>query len=262
MHPEIHFSSPHWQSLLSANNLTTFEQFWDLNLEAVDEGNIGRGKNGWSRVSIHALQSPRGGQRKVVIKRQSNYRSRTLRHPLRGIPTFVKELENIQHYERLNVPGLQAIFCATRKTGNELQAVLVTEFLDDYQSLHDLFEHWSQHGRPSPKQSNTVITACAEAIASLHHAGLEHRCLFPKHIFYSATNTPSVRLIDLEKTRWRPWSNDRIVRDLTALARRSKQLTTRDRVIFLRTYCGSKKLDAYGKQLWNRIAKRIEEKQK
>lgn len=262
MHPEIHFSSPHWQSLLSANNLTTFEQFWDLKLEAVDEGNTGRGKNGWSRVSIHPLKDPRGGQRKVVIKRQSNYRSHTLRHPLRGIPTFVKELKNIQRYEQLNVPALKAIFCATRDTGGELQAILVTEFLDDYQSLYELFEQWSQQGRPSSQQINAVIAACAEAIAALHHAGLEHRCLFPKHIFYSATNAPPVRLIDLEKTRWRPWSNDRIIRDLTALARRSKQLTSRDRVRFLYTYCGCEKLDENSKKLWHRIAKRMEEKRK
>ena len=192
-----------------------------------------------------------------MIKRQSNYRSRTLRHPLHGIPTFVKELENIRRYEQLKIPALKAVFCATRQTGGELQAILVTEFLGDYRSLFDLFEQWERDGRPPRQQVDTLLTTCAETISTLHRQGLEHRCLFPKHIFYSSSNETPVRLIDLEKTRWKPWSKERIVRDLTALARRSRQLTNRDRVIFLRAYCDCKQLDSTAKQLWHRIAKRV-----
>ena len=62
MKSEILYSAPQWQSVLSANQLTTFEQFWDLELEALDEGNVGKTAGVWSAstpLTTHAVANAR-----------------------------------------------------------------------------------------------------------------------------------------------------------------------------------------------------------
>jgi tRNA A-37 threonylcarbamoyl transferase component Bud32 len=252
------YANPKWQDILAANQLTTFDQFWELQLQAVDEGNQGRGQNGWSVVCIHSLHSTTTPPKQVVIKRQSNYRTRTLSHPLCGIATFVKEYNFICRYKQLGVPATQAVYCATRRQNGELQAILVTEYLEDYRPLFDLLEDWPQ------QRSNTVgrehqlsiIHSVATLVAKLHNSGLEHRCLFPKHIFVPNNLEQPSCLIDLEKTRWKPWREWRRVRDLAALTRRTTMLNNKERILFLREYLGQDKLDIKGKKLWHQIAQR------
>jgi tRNA A-37 threonylcarbamoyl transferase component Bud32 len=250
------YLNPDWHELLASNQLNTFEQFWQLELTAVDEGNIGRGKNGWSKVCIHTLITPEGVPRLVVIKRQSNYRSHTLRHPIRGISTFEKEYAFIRRYQQLGVPAMRAVYCATRQQHGELQAILVTEYLENYRSLFDILNN--DH---LPRSSRVTITKLvAQLVAQLHEKKLEHRCLFPKHIFIPNDLQQKACLIDLEKTRCRPWGEGRIIRDLTALARRTAQVSKQERILFLRYYLGIPRLDNNAKQLWNKITTRIDKK--
>ncbi|OQY17951.1 MAG: hypothetical protein B6I36_08060 [Desulfobacteraceae bacterium 4572_35.1] len=264
------YSNPQWNDILTNNNLRSFDQFWNLQLEAVDEGNIGRGKNGWSRVCIHTLESANGTPRRIIIKRQSNYRSRTATHPLRGIPTFVKEYAFIKRYEQLEIPAMKAVYCATRKHAGEQQAILVTEYLEDYQSLFDLLNETQLRNNPAQRQQwQKVLHSVAQLATNLHARNLEHRCLFPKHIFVpnqilqqkaqQITQWESC-LIDLEKTRWKPWGDGHRVRDLTALARRTPQLSNRDRILFLRSYFGIEQLDTKAKKLWSQVAQRVNKK--
>jgi tRNA A-37 threonylcarbamoyl transferase component Bud32 len=262
MTEQLIYVNPHWQKTLHDCGLDSFESLWQLDLKAVDEGNVGRGKNGWSKVSIFEFQDQQQHTHKVVIKRQSNYRSRTLRHLISGIPTFIKEMDSIARYEKAGVPALNAVYCATRQQGGDLQAILVTEFLSDYESLEAILQRWQQQGRPQRTHCQKVIQATGKLVARLHGQGLEHRCLFPKHIFIAQTDDASARLIDLEKTRWRPWLETRRVRDLTALARRSLTLPNRDRVAFLRAYYAIPHLDERAKNLWRQVAKRINAKKR
>lgn len=250
------YLNPHWRELLASNQLTTFDQFWQLELTAVDEGNVGRGRNGWSKVCIHQLNAPGAKPRRVVIKRQSNYRSHTLRHPITGIATFEKEYAFIRRYEQHGVPAMRAVYCATRRQNGELQAILVTEYLEDYRSLFDILN--DEQLPHSDRLTKTKLVA--QLVARLHEKNLEHRCLFPKHIFVPNDLSQQACLIDLEKTRWRPWGEGRIIRDLTALARRSPQASTRDRILFLRYYLGIPRLDSRTKKLWQQIATRINKK--
>ena len=253
----LHYLNPDWHDTLTANQLVTFDQFWNLQLDAVDEGNTGRGQNGWSRVSIHRLNSPAHKTRRIVIKRQNNYRSRTVCHPLRGISTFVKEYNFIQLYKKLGVPAMTAVYCATRQMDGNLQSILVTEYLEGYQSLFDLLQQpVTRH------QKAHYIASVASLVAILHEKGLEHRCLFPKHIFVADDIAHSARLIDLEKTRGRPWSVGRRVRDLAALGRRTRQVPVRDRVSFFRQYLGLDQLDQDAKKLWRHIEQRMSKKTK
>lgn len=261
MNEKLVYLNPKWQQTLNDNQLNSFEDFWQLDLPAVDEGNFGRGHAGWSRVCIHKIGTQSGQKHWMVIKRQSNYRSRTLRHPLRGIPTFIKEFNFIRRYSELNVPALKAVFCACRQQGKELQAILVTEYLSNYLSLEELLEEWDQ--RESQQKRTTEIECVARLIARLHQQKLEHRCLFPKHIFLpNDPLTENACLIDLEKTRYKPWGDGYRVRDLTALARRTKQVTNRDRVLFMREYFGITRLNQDAKKLWQQVKNRIYKKAK
>ncbi len=254
MATDILYQDPQWSETLQKNGLTSFEQWWNLQLTCVDEGNVGRGEDGWSRVYIHTLKAADGTAKRVIIKRQQNYRSRTLSHPLRGIPTFVKEYRFIQLYEKLRVPATTAVYCATREIDGALQAILVTEFLEGYRSLEEILESWSTKSR---RQRDEIITSVARLIAKLHNEGLEHRCLFPKHIFVPDDITRhSSRLIDLEKTRGKPWSAQRRLRDLAALVRRTPQVGTRDRVRFFHRYFNSQRMDNNAKNLWRKIIQR------
>lgn len=250
------YLNPDWLELLQSNQLNTFERLWNLKLTAVDEGNVGRGKNGWSKVCIHKLITPDGTPRLVVIKRQSNYRSHTLRHPIRGIATFEKEYAFIRRYQQLGVPAMKAVYCATRRQHGALQAILVTEYLENHRSLFDVLAD-TQHTRGTRMAITRLV---ARLVARLHDKQLEHRCLFPKHIFIPDDLTQEACLIDLEKTRWRPWGDGRIIRDLTALARRTPQATQRERIHFLRTYLGIPRLNERAKKLWHQISTRIVKK--
>ena len=247
------YLNPQWQQHLDDNQLSTFDQFWDLELKAVDEGNVGRGQNGWSKVCIHSLTTATGEKKRIVIKRQSNYRSHTLGHPIRGIATFEKEYQFIRRYQKLEIPAMQAVYCATRQVNGELQAILATEYLENHRSLFDILS--DQNYTPSDKTFITKLVA--ELVANLHNKNLEHRCLFPKHIFIPNDRNKKACLIDLEKTRWRPWGEGRRIRDLTALARRTANTSTRDKVLFMHYYFGIQKLDKEAKQLWQQVDNRI-----
>lgn len=253
MKSKMIYLNPLWQQHLDDNQLSTFDQIWDLDLKAVDEGNEGRGQNGWSKVCIHSLTTATGEKKRVVIKRQSNYRSHTLRHPLRGIATFEKEYQFIRRYQKLNVPAMQAVYCATRQINGELQAILITEYLENHRSLFDILEdtEWTRTDR------DHLIHQVAQLVTTLHEKNLEHRCLFPKHIFIPNDPAQNACLIDLEKTRWRPWEEGRRVRDLTALARRTSIISPRDKVRFMRQYFGTVRLNDEAKQLWHQIDNRI-----
>jgi len=255
----IYYLNPSWKTLLDANELRAFDDFWALDIPAVDEGNYGRGQDGWSNVCIQKKKNDDGKNHRIVIKRQSNYYSHTLHHPLRGIPTFVKEFNFIRTYEALQVPALKAVYFATRLQDGDMQAILVTEYLEGYRSLEDVIKDWARGAKRA--QRKPVINCVATLVAQLHRQGLEHRCLFPKHIFVPDNpETKPACLIDLEKTRSRPLSFGRQVRDLTALARRSVSVCDRDKLRFLKSYLQITRLDNNAKKLWSEISRRIEKK--
>jgi len=219
-------------TILQHHGLTSFADLWDLELRAVDEPNIE--KDGYS--SVFRLELDGVG---FYLKRQSNYFTRTLRHPF-GEPTVAREFRNIMRYQRLGIPSLQATFFEERKTRGEHQALLITRALDDWTSLHDLLDGWSAR---SLQEQHALIDACAALVGQLHAAGLRHGCLYPKHLYLRLENGAwKGCLIDLEKTRrlWFSWRNQ--VRDLEQFLRTVQRWDDQEELRFLQGYlhaCGA-----------------------
>jgi tRNA A-37 threonylcarbamoyl transferase component Bud32 len=199
------------KALLERHGLAAFDDLWQLQLEAVDEPNTGRG--GWSSVFRLELEG-----KGFYLKRQSGYLTRSLHHPF-GEPTFSREFRNIRRYQRRGIPALQAVYYGQRKVAGEVRAILMTRALDGWSDLHDLLDQWPQL---TPVQHQAIVMACGDLARTLHRAGQVHGCFYPKHIFLRRRGDACLaQLIDLEKTRpvlfgWR----DR-VRDLEPLFRRA-----------------------------------------
>ena len=208
------FIAPQWRKILMQQRLD-FNALWNMDLEPLDEPNVGRGRGGWSSVSCLSLQSPDGHVKRLILKRQKNHFSRTLFHPFRGIPTFEKEISNILRYKRLGIPTLEPVFYEGRYDSEGIQAILITEYLEGYIPLDDLINSYHGQGWPDRAGRNRLIEALALPVRKMHKKGFQHNCLYPRHLFIRQTGRKiRVRLIDLEKNKWRPLGNKRRVRDL------------------------------------------------
>lgn len=246
------FLNSKWQQILADNHLKTFDDFWQLPIDFVDSGNEGRGNKGWSKVGIADIDS-HGKQLRIVVKRQQNYFSRSWQHPLRGTLTFKKEFNWLRHCEKSNIGVPMVVYFAERQQGRNRQAILVTAWLDHYRSLENLMAEWL-HTPPTRQLRTAVIHALADVLARFHTCGLEHRCLYPKHVFIDcASEPPHCALIDLEKARLSPWRVNRVYRDLSQLVRYLPEARRTDRVCFIRSYLGQNRLGKRGKALWHAI---------
>lgn len=248
------FVAPKWREILSDQGLLNFDAWWTKTLPLLTEPNTGRG--GWSKVYSLILPRQDGtGICRLIVKRQLNHTSRTILHPWRGIPTLAKELNNILYYQRVGIPTIEPVYYAQRSDKNGVRAILVTEFLEGFQSLADLVSYWQSHGWPGRGERRKIITAVARLVGLLHRHGLMHNCLYPKHLFLRITDPDvEVRLIDLEKGKCRPLGKGRRIRDLETLFRHAREWQRTDVVRFLHEYFQNDRLDQRAKKLCARIA--------
>jgi tRNA A-37 threonylcarbamoyl transferase component Bud32 len=197
-------------ALLRRHGLDGFNALWNVRLAAVDEPNTEHG--GWSTVFRLELEG-----RGYFVKRQSNYFTRSLVHPL-GEPTVAREFRTILRYRELDIPSVQAVFFAERRVGGECRAILVTRALDGWTSLEHLLAEWPVRAL---EQQREIISACSRLIGKLHASGLRHGCLYPKHIFLQERHGAwAACLIDLEKTRRLLFNWRDQVRDLETFLRK------------------------------------------
>lgn len=234
------------KQLLESHGLTSFEALWELQLDAVDEPNTGRG--GWS--SVFRLELDGQG---FYLKRQSNYQTYTLRHPL-GEPSFSREFRNITRYRKLGIPALQAVFYGDRRVDGERQAILMTRALDGWTDLDTLLARWSE--MPAC-QRGAVLVACGQLAHTLHNAGQIHGCFYPKHIFLQSKHERyRACLIDLEKTRPVIFGKRDLAKDLEPLLRRASAWGESERREFLAAYLhvalDSREVDAWADRLGQR----------
>jgi hypothetical protein len=103
----------------AGQNNDTFDAFWRNNSPWFEAPNIRRG--GWSGV-VKCVVDSFGQPQKVFIKRQENHVTKTLMHPIKGIPTFLREYRNIQSLNAKNIPTLDVLYFETKAS----KAVLVT----------------------------------------------------------------------------------------------------------------------------------------
>ena len=214
------------RALLERNGLADFDALWNLQLDAVDEPNTSRG--GWSTVFRMDLE----GQG-FYLKRQSNYLTRTLHSPL-GEPSFAREFRNIQRYQQLGIPALEAVFFGERKVPGERRAILMTRALDGWNDLDSLLEQWPQLTR---EQQQAILRTCGQLARQLHAARQVHGCFYPKHIFVQADGAGyRAQLIDLEKTRPLLLGQRDRVKDIEPLLRRAQVWTAEDVRTLLAAY--------------------------
>lgn len=238
------------RAILAQHSLDNFDALWALELNAVDEPNVERG--GYSSVCRFELDG-----HAYYLKRQSNHLTRSLSKPF-GEPTFAREFRNIQRYNSMGIPTLQAVFFGERRLLGERRALLVTRALDGWEDLYSLYQRW---GEISPDHRASLVRASAKLARRLHSATQIHGCFYPKHIFLRGDGREcEACLIDLEKTRplffgWR----DR-VKDLETLIRRADPWTDEDIISFVATYLDVPQKSASVSKWVARLERRLRDK--
>lgn len=245
-----------WLSILAHNGLTDFNALWNLEAEWFEPPNRRRG--GWSGVARHELALPEGGSRAIFLKRQENHGTFSWQHPIGGVPTFLREFSKIQHYRACGVPTLEPVYFAMQRTKGGHRAILATAELEGFCSMEDLVRGWLRDGAPPRAVRQRYLNAVADLLASMHAHGIQHNCFFPKHVFTRLAPDGSIeaRIIDLEKSRWRPSRTICARRDLYSLIRQSLMWGRTDRLWFFKRYLGINRLTPYAKWLWRSLEAR------
>jgi hypothetical protein len=249
---------PQWADVLAHNGLPDFASLWNLKADWFEPPNERRG--GWSGVARIELDLPQGGKVGVFLKRQENHGCRTWRHPWSGVPTFAREFANIQRLRARGIPTLEPVYFAMDQASMSGRAVLVTRALDGYQALGSGPFAPDSGWVAQAANRRALVRAVADTVRALHAHGLQHSCLYPKHLLVRADEggegpMVDVRLIDLEKLR-RPILPKMAARhDLSALNRHAQGWRRADRLAFLHHYLGESKLSQAGRRLWARLQK-------
>jgi hypothetical protein len=252
------YIDPAWRPVLEHNGLADFAAWWQLEAGWFEAPNQRR--NGWSGVSRVSLSLPDGQVTGVFLKRQENHNTFSWRHPWRGIPTFVREFRHLMHYRACQVPTLDPVYFASRVVDGQSRAILVTRELAGFMPL----DVWSTAEPRSRNQRHACLMAVAVLLRKLHRHHVQHNCCFPKHLFARASEdgTVEVRIIDLEKSRWRPLALLCALRDLDTLNRHALGWSRTDRLRFLRIYLDIPRLTFYAKWLWRRLVLRQDKKRR
>jgi len=246
------YLAPGWDEALRRQGLADFDTLWELEADWFEPPNRRRG--GWSGVSRIEVEGPRGARQGVFLKRQEDHVHRTWRHPIRGVPTFRRELANILAYRGAGIPALEPVYFGQRRMGDHQRAILITEELAGFRSLADLSEAWSRGERPDRGTRAGLLAAVADLVASIHAHRLQHNCLYTKHLFVRARATKwETRVIDLEKSKRAWWRWRARVRDLGTLHRYASGWSRTERLRFLLRYLGTGRLSGVGKRLARKV---------
>ncbi|CAG0957415.1 Protein InaA [Methylophilaceae bacterium] len=235
------------KGLLDANQLGDFDRLWDYRSEWFETPNDDR--NGWSGVNRLLLALPDGEQLGFFLKRQQNYVRRTFFHPFTGESTFACEFRTISYLLNRGVPVPRPVFFDEKSSSEGLKAILVTEELVGYRPLDAVLDAWfTQPGSPI-KAKRALIGSVAQAVKKLHYARIQHRALYPKHLFVNVTRpeSPDVVIIDLEKARIKLMPIMRTLQDLSTLNRRMDGLSKVNRLYFFKQYYGVARLGFWTK---------------
>lgn len=257
------YSEDSWVTIFAHNGLKDFDALWNIRTAWFETPNQRRG--GWSGVCQQTLAKPDGGCCSVFIKRQENHTSRTLFHPIRGMATYTLEMQNILRYQARDISVLVPIYYGQRWVDGNLRAVLVTEALAAYASLEQWLQTQRDHGKRNWQQWLGVMRAVADFIRNMHQHHLQHDSLYPKHIFLKIpavelsqqTTSIDIRLIDLEKTKWRLFPMQASYRDLYTLHRRTKDVSRADRLRFLKFYLQVESLTPMARLVASMIDQRV-----
>lgn len=198
-----------------------FRTWWNLPGDPVEPPNHCRG--GMSGVAVCHPPEFTESRSRLYLKRQINHVYRNWQHPICGIPTAAREAQFLDHMQRLGLRVPLKIHFAVCKAAGDQYAVLATEALEGYLSLQELYSD-PAHTVVIRDADAPIRLALAQYLAKMHHARLQHGCLYPKHVFVRLHDRPDgvkadIALIDLEKMRWRFSRDQASARDLAQFQR-------------------------------------------
>lgn len=251
------YIAPAKETIFRNNQIDTFDKAWSYKADWFEAPNERRG--GWSGVGRLGLHAEDGSEYGVFMKRQENHQRHTWRHPLAGEPTFACEFRMMQYLHKHNVPAPRPLLFGWRHEGANSQAVLVTEELQGFRPLEDVTEEMFAGGsRPALSEQNRVIRGVAATVRKLHDARIQHRSLYPKHLFVrkGEAGDPEVVVIDLEKSRIKLLPVVRAYYDLSTLNRHARYWSRSRRLYFFKQYLGVERLSAWQKFLFKKIGLR------
>jgi hypothetical protein len=211
--------SEKWRDILVLNNLDDHKKIWALQAEWFEEPNRRRG--GWSGVSRIELNLPDGNK----VKRQEDHVSRTLRHPIKGLPTFAREFEKIRSFEKNHIPSLELIAFEQWEEEGHQCAILMTKELEGYSPLTSEEYQPSGFFVSTMKQKDRLFKKLAKA----------------KEVFFK------------ERAEFR---------DLCTLHRHAEQWGAKDQLRFFHIYREEKKLTSQSKKLLRKIIAKVKRKSK
>lgn len=237
------------RDLLATQKLDRFDTLWELDAGWFEEPNKRRG--GWSGVSRYLL--PDGSA--VFLKRQQNHFYRTWRNFFMPAATFSREFKNILNFKKHGIPTLELIYFGQRKQAGNLQAILVTRELEGFLQLDN--KSLLMRLKNNVEHRKGLLQKVAEILRHLHDSHMQHNCLYPKHVFVKILPDGmfDVRLIDLEKAKWRPLGKSAMLRDLGTLHRHTTGWSNTDRMRLFLTYRQEQRLSAESKKILFSILK-------
>ncbi len=256
----VEFKDSERKRYLAAHSLERFEDIWEFKTDWFEAPNERRG--GWSGVNRIVLSMPasESDECKVFLKRQQNHVRKTIFHPFQGVSTFVREFKMLEYLQAHNVNAPKPVFFSNKRFSNYQRAILITEELSGYSSLEDYTNALFAHSVPSNQTQLGLIASVADAVRKLHKAKVQHRSLYPKHIFVKqgmAKNSFDVAFIDLEKSRVTFLDLHRTYRDLAMLNRHAGDMWTKTkRLRFFLDYMQLPSLTPQAKALYGQIYRR------
>lgn len=255
------YVNPDWLPILRHNHAETFEQLWQLNQgDWFEPPNHRRG--GWSGVMRHALTLPDGRKAGIFVKFQENHVYRSWTNLFRPVATFEREFRNLQHCRSLGIPTLEPIYFGQRLVDGKMRAILITRELEGYQPFDA--EDYRPIARLPRERRSRLFAAVASALRCMHARHIQYNCLYLKHVFVkeAADGTVDVRLIDLEKAKWRPSRRLIAVRDLYSLHRRAEGWSRTDRLRLFLAYRQEKRLGTESRKILQAILRRMKLKKR
>jgi hypothetical protein len=249
------FFSAEARMQLASSGLVDFNSIWELNEPWFEQPN-NRGQ-GFSGVVTHTLSGEDGTSRRVFIKKQEDHNTRTFLQPIKGIPTFEREFDNIVMLSALGVPIIELLYFGRAEVNGRQRAILVSFALDDYMPVDD----WFQNCRDdvSDDLARTVIRAIVDAIKPIHRAHIRHGCLYGKHIFIRLPSVADqdasvdVKLLDFEKAHRCIFLEKAIAKDLSQFVRHCEHMPDKDLEYFLDQYLAQESFPRVRELLQNEI---------
>lgn len=228
-----------------------FKPLWACQIKVIDD--INRRSQGWSQVGKIELATVNRSQAGVpaYLKRQQNYRTRTICHPFQGIATLKREYRMLNRVIGRGIGVAPPLYFAE---GSSQRAVLVIEALEHHRPL-DLFDPGNR------LEADQVIDLAAPLIARLHRLGICHGCLYPKHLFWRSpgvARSGDIRVIDWEKARFSLRRKRSRLRDLDSLNRHAHGWSLRQRLRFLAGYLDKPLADPEVRVWWQQLVRKLQ----